>query len=106
LGAFGVPNVWSDPDFQIFQGSTPLVFPNYRFTHYGDWSADPVGVVAGATAAGFQKVFSYVGAFPLAIGSKDAAEITQLGPGAYTIVSIGANGDAGGEALIEVYLPP
>jgi hypothetical protein len=109
LTALGVAGVWADPDFQIYSGTTPLNTPlvaTWHFAHYADWSVDPTGVLAGTTATAFQNLFAYLGAFPLTVGSKDAADVVRLDPGAYTIVGSAANGDAGGEALIEVYLLP
>jgi hypothetical protein len=43
-----------------------------------------------------------VGAFALAPGSKDAAMVVLLSPGAYSAQAKGANG-AEGVALVEVY---
>jgi len=39
-------------------------------------------------------------------GSKDAADVVRLAPGIYTVVASAGAGDAGGEALIEVYTLP
>ena len=47
-------------------------------------------------------VFAEVGAFGLPAGSKDAALVTSLAPGTYTVHLSGAPGEAG-EGLIEVY---
>ena len=47
-------------------------------------------------------VMSSVGAFPLVSGSKDAAIVTSLPPGAYTAQVSGASGDSG-TVLLEVY---
>jgi hypothetical protein len=41
-------------------------------------------------------------AFPLAKGSKDAALLLELAPGAYTVQVAGAGGSTG-VALVEVY---
>jgi hypothetical protein len=113
LTQFGIARVWADPDFQIFRDNVRA--PNRQW-HYPDWSTftnryspdnlpvdtrpNPDGVAA------FRKIFSYLGAFPLLDNSKDAADVVRLGPGAYTIVCDPANGDAGGEVLIEVYFLP
>jgi hypothetical protein len=43
-----------------------------------------------------------VGAFALGSGSRDSALLVTLEPGAYTVL-VGAQGTAGGEALVEVY---
>jgi hypothetical protein len=89
LSAFGVTGVLADPQITVFSGGTKVA------TNSG-WSA---GSGAAAELGG---VFSQVGAFPLANGSKDAALILTLQPGAYTVqVSSVSNGT--GVALIEVY---
>ncbi len=99
LAQFGVNSAWSDPSFQIFQGAKPVhVWENV----YADWSSSG----GGSLEAAFRKVFLAVGAFPLESGSKDAAAVVRLGPGAYTLVCNAPEGDAGGEVLIEVYLLP
>lgn len=88
LASFGVTTACPDPQLSLFSGQTVIATNQ-------DWgqAANPSGA---ATAAGF------VGAFPLATGSKDAAMLVTLEPGAYTVL-VGAQGTAGGEALVEVY---
>jgi hypothetical protein len=105
LTSFGVSNVWSDPDFDLFQGSTRV--PR-RDLHYRDWSSNAPfdrGVAEGPAAA-FRYVFSQLGAFPLLPNSKEAAALVRLEPGAYTIISDPPAGDSGGAVLIEVYFFP
>lgn len=60
------------------------------------WVNDPRCLTTGTTSD------SFAGAFPLATGTKDAAMLVTLEPGAYTVL-VGAQGTAGGEALVEVY---
>lgn len=106
LASFNVDGVWADPDFQLFSGVSPA---EVNEAHYGDWTVPPHhGNIASdpVTETEFRKIFKAVGAFPLASGSKDAAAVVRLNPGAYTIVCTAPAGDAGGEALIEVYLLP
>jgi len=115
LAPFGVGGVWVDPDFQIYGVSNPAYNPkqpHFGEVHYGDWSVVPMfglyppsGISPGLVAA-FQKIFAYLGAFPLLAGSKDAAAVVRLAPGIYTIVASTGSGDAGGEALLEVYTLP
>jgi hypothetical protein len=62
------------------------------------WSADP------NLAAGFQAIFSQVGAFQFQSGSADCAGLVLLAPGAYTIQ--GSSSGADGELLTEVYVLP
>ena len=47
--------------------------------------------------------FTNAGAFPLASGSKDAALVITLEPGAYTVVVSSVNGTITGNALVEIY---
>lgn len=108
LAPLGVTNGWADPDFRIYQGAGLVSSRQY---HYPDWSIVPVATTAipgpnTAGMAGFRKIFGYVGAFPLLDGSKDAASVVRLSPGAYTIVAEPQAGDPGGEVLIEVYFLP
>ncbi|MCX6955120.1 MAG: Ig-like domain-containing protein, partial [Verrucomicrobia bacterium] len=60
-----------------------------------DWStSDDAAVIAAAAVSG--------GAFPLANGSKDAAMIVMLAPGAYTVQLSGVNNTTG-IGIVEVY---
>jgi hypothetical protein len=93
LSRFGVTETWADPDFQLFKGTEPA---RVNEAHYGDWGAP----------AESRKIFDFVGAFPLVAGSRDAADVVRLSPGAYTIVCNAAAGDPGGDVLIEVYFLP
>ncbi len=92
LAAFGVTGTLADPRFQIYDSAQRAVLAN------DDWGqADFLGELVQAT--------SYVGAFGLQPGSSDAATLSLLDPGAYTIHLSGA-GSATGEALVEVYDVP
>ena len=87
LGVFGVPGVLADPKLEILNSSAVKLVEN------DNWSA-----TLRATATS-------VGAFDLVTGSKDAALLVTLPPGAYSAQVSGiANGT--GEALIEVYEVP
>ena len=112
LAPFGVTGLWADPDFQIFRGASAV---DPIEAHYANWcvavlspSVMPNPPPDAGTEAAFRRLFSspYVGAFPLLSQSKDAAAVVRLTPGAYTIVCNAASGEAGGEALIEVYFLP
>ncbi len=93
LAAFGVGGTVADPRLQIFDSQQRAILAN------DDWgTADFVNELALAS--------SYVGAFNLAPGSKDAATLTLLDPGAYTIQVSGAESAPRGEALVEVYEVP
>jgi hypothetical protein len=85
LAAFGVPNALTDPKVAVLTGAGAIITEN------DNWEA--------ALAA----TFSQVGAFPLSIGSRDAALLVTLSAGAsFTVQVSGVNGTTG-EALIEIY---
>lgn len=86
LATFGVANALSTPTLKIYQGER-LVAQN------SGWQAGAEEVAAAATATG---------AFALTAGSKDAAVVLTLAPGAYTAVVSGAD-NSSGAALVEVY---
>ena len=89
LGQFGVTGRLADPVLSLFRGSTVIAGNN-------DWAGEP----------SLREAFNQAGAFQLeATASKDAAIITTLNPGAYTVqVSGVANGE--GTVLVEVYELP
>lgn len=108
LSQLGITTGWADPNFTLYQGANPA-WP--AEVHYDDWAVE-VKYTQGTPQlspggqAAFQKIFNYVGAFPLIPGSKDSADVVRLNPGVYTIVASAAAGDAGGECLVEVYFLP
>jgi hypothetical protein len=93
LAGFGVNGVLADPVLSVFSGGT-LVAAN------DNWML-PQGPGA-ASAAEILAATSHASAFPFPDGSRDAAVLVTLAPGAYTAVVEGA--DAGsGAGLIEAY---
>jgi hypothetical protein len=87
---FGLTGTLSDPKVVIRQGSA-LVAEN------DDWASGDAATIEAARQS--------VGAFALAAGSKDAALILNLAPGAYTaLVTGGAN--ESGVVLLEIYRLP
>ena len=90
LGLFGVAGALADP--VVVVNSTQTVVASND-----DWSSAGASTVAAASAS--------VGAFALPAGSKDAALLITLPPGAYTIVVSGKN-DTEGVALLEIYEVP
>jgi hypothetical protein len=88
LAQFGVSGVVTDPSFAVYRAGS-----SSPFASNDDWgnSAD--------VAAAAQRT----GAFPLPAGSKDAALLLTLEPGAYTLQLAAADAAAGGEALVEIY---
>ncbi len=90
LAGFGVPGVLADPQLSLVDQSTGAVIRTND-----DWASGiDAGIIAQATTA--------AGAFPLANGSKDAAMIVMLAPGAYTVTLSGVNSGIG-VGLVEVY---
>lgn len=89
LAAFGVSDVISDPKLELYRG-------NVRIDQNDNW---------GGSAA-LTSTFERIGAFGLQEpGSRDAALLVSLEPGAYTVVVSGVGGSAG-VALVEVYEAP
>jgi hypothetical protein len=87
LAAFNIENTLADPRFTI----TPLQ-GREAIAANDDWSDD----------AEVRTAVQNIGAFSLAPGTKDAAIVTTLAPGAYTIIAAGA-GMTTGTALVEIY---
>ncbi|MES2691835.1 MAG: immunoglobulin domain-containing protein, partial [Verrucomicrobiota bacterium] len=83
---FNVPNALGNPTLQVFRGNTS--------TAQNDNWGTPAANVATINAASTQ-----AGAFPFTAGSNDAALVSTLQPGAYTVVVGGGNGTV----LAEVY---
>ena len=91
LAGFGVAGALPDPAIALFAGEEMLLAND----NWGD--APNAALLRAATAR--------VGAFALAEGSKDAALLVTLPPGAYTVSASGAGGSAG-VALVEIYEVP
>lgn len=89
LAAFGVPNVISDPQLELYRDGI-------RIDQNDNWG----GSVA------LSSTFERIGAFGLAEpGSRDAALLVSLEPGAYTVIVSGVEGSTG-VALVEIYEVP
>ncbi len=84
LGGFGVDGAISNPRLQLYDSNGRVILEN------DDWSG------ADTSAA-----FTRVGAFSIAPGARDAALLTRLEPGAYTM-HVMDGGDTG-VALAEIY---
>ncbi|MCX6953318.1 MAG: hypothetical protein NTV51_14285 [Verrucomicrobia bacterium] len=91
LAQFGVTGVLADPYVTILKGTMPLYFND-------DWSKRPEAAETVSAARA-------TGAFALPAGSKDAALVVELAPGAYTVL-LQPEAGAGGVALVEVYSVP
>ena len=91
LAAFGVTGALADPRLEVYREGSVVG----RNDNWEDGAAG--GSIAAASTS--------VGAFALAAGSRDAAILLNLFPGAYTAQVSGA-GDQTGTALVEVYEAP
>lgn len=95
LSTFGVSGTLADPRLVVFRqdgGTSTSIATN------DDWNLDPGATTTAAVAA-------QVSAFALPAGSKDAAIVLTLPPGAYTVQGSGATGGTG-VALLEIYEAP
>ena len=86
LAAFNVTGFLADPKLEVYSGSTKL-------SENDNWNST------------LTPAFAAVGAFALDPGSRDAALLTSLAPGSYTVQVSGADGGTG-EGLIEIYEVP
>ena len=90
LAPFNVGGTMADPKVELFDATGKSLATN-----------DNWGGTAALTAA-----FSQAGAFVLPANSKDAALVTTLAPGDYSVVVTPVSGTATGTALLEVYDVP
>lgn len=88
LASFQVTGALPAARLEIFRGSTPFAAGN-------DWGS-------AGNAGSLSAAFTRVGAFALPTGSRDAALLLTLEPGAYSARVSGQDG-ASGVALVEVY---
>ncbi len=90
LANLGVPGVLADPQITLVSQATGQTIRSNN-----DWATgDDAAIIASAATA--------AGAFPFANGSRDAAMIVMLPPGAYTVQLSGV-GNATGVGIVEVY---
>lgn len=90
LTPFGISGSLVDPILEVYDKDNRLVGSN------DNWGDDP------AAAATISTAVTRLGAFTWTAGSRDAALVVNLAPGAYTAVVRGA-GNTTGIALIEAY---
>lgn len=90
LTQFGVSNVLANPTIMLWRG-------NQSIGGNDDYAS------GSSIDATLPSVFNRVGAFGLAAGSRDAALVTTLDPGAYTAQIRGVTATETGEVLLEVY---
>lgn len=100
LTSFGVSSALENPALRVFQGTTVIA-------QNDDWQTPtPVGAAQlAATGAELVAAATSTGAFALQAGSRDAALIVVLPPGAYTAIVNGV-GDTTGAGMVEVYEIP
>jgi hypothetical protein len=90
LGTLGVPDVVADPLLTLVNQDT-----GQTIRTNDNWaSGEDAAIIAAAASA--------AGAFPFANGSRDAAMIVMLDPGAYTVQLSGV-GNTTGVGIVEVY---
>jgi hypothetical protein len=93
LGTFGVTGVLADPKLELFQGGAADAISTND-----NWGA-------ATNAAQIKSAAVSVGAFELALESRDAVLLVTLPPGSYTAKVSGVNNGTG-FALVEVYEVP
>ncbi|HEY1108781.1 MAG TPA: hypothetical protein VGE76_09120, partial [Opitutaceae bacterium] len=100
LTGFGVAGALVDSTVKVYQGST-LVAQN------DDWGTPQAvaGGTAPATGAEISAAATATGAFALGAGTRDAALLVTLPPGAYSAVVAGS-ANTTGAGLVEVYEVP
>jgi hypothetical protein len=89
LVSLDVPTGLDDPLIRLYAGSTLL-------QENDDWSA-------AANATEVANATHDIGAFELPDGSADAALLTTLAPGNYTVHGVAKDGSLGGVVLVELY---
>ena len=91
LGRFGLTETATRPSFTLYNSREAVVGTSTV------WSSNPY------LAAGYESVFSMVGAFPLIVGSDEGVLLVPLNPGAYTAQF---SASSAGAILCEAYLLP
>jgi len=91
LTALGVTGALVDPTLTVFNNASASVAAN---DNWGD-----------AAAADIRTAIAATGAFAFETGSRDAALLVTLDPGAYT-AHVSAPGGATGVSLVEIYEVP
>jgi hypothetical protein len=98
LTAFNVPGALADPVLKIYDANSSVIAQN---DNWGTPQAVTATQVA-ATSTEIAAAGTATGAFALAAGSRDAAVVITLAPGAYTAEVAGAAGSTGA-ALVEIF---
>ena len=100
LTQFNVTGTLADPVVSLFDAQGRLITAN------DNWSNATSDGFLSANTAALTALSAQVSAFPLNVGSADAALSITVGPGAYTVQVNGAAAGATGAAMIEIYELP
>jgi hypothetical protein len=93
LAQYHVPNPAPDPAVTLRQAGESIAAND-------DWSDQPEAALVG-------RAITRAGAFPLEPGSRDAAVVAVLAPGAYTAHARTSSANrTAGEVMVEIYLLP
>ena len=88
-----------DPVIAVYEGSQPIALND-------DWSEGSAPFIPDRSVQGparfLMSAFENAGAFPLVLGSQDAALLVWLEPGLYTAL-VNGDDDSSGISLVEVY---
>lgn len=90
LASFGVSGVLPNPTLSLYDGNGTLIRQN------DDWNR-------GSDANGIFRWTMACGAFPFPVYGQDAAILTTLAPGRYTVHVTGIGDSPSGVALVEAY---
>jgi hypothetical protein len=101
LVAYGLPGALADPLLKVYDATGTPIAQNDQW----ETSVPLTAAQTNASPADLADAFTRTGAFALAHGSKDAALIVVLNPGAYTAIVSGVNAQTG-VALVEIYEIP
>lgn len=100
LRNFGVTDAIGDPSLSVYSGDTLIASDQDWGTAGTSFRAVPLG-----SPADISTTSAAVGAFALPAGSKDAALLLTLQPGAYTAIVSGTEAQSG-TVLVEAYEAP
>ena len=89
LAPYNVPNTLADPAIAVLDNNAVQLAAN------DNWDA--------TNGAAMSAAFTQAGAFPFPAGSKDAAVLVDLAPGASYSIQVSGVGGTTGTALVEVY---
>jgi hypothetical protein len=99
LAAYGITGALADPLLRVYDAAATVIAQN------DNWETPQTvtGAQTPASASDLAAASASTGDFALKTGSKDAALIVTLAPGAYTAQLSSAATGATGVALIEIY---